>query len=215
MSDDSGMTALESVRARPRAFWADARFLLGILLIVASIAGVWLVVAAARQTEPVFAASRTLVPGEVVASDDLTVVDVALGQTGGAYLSPGGLAEGTVATRTIEEGELVPHSAVGDAGQARVTTVVLRSAIDVPAAVTAGTIVEVWAAAPLEQGRFETPRILVPDATVVSVTRDESMIGGGSAALEVVIPRAEVAAALAALADGSALSVVPTGGGPR
>lgn len=215
MSDDSGMTALESVRARPRAFWADARFFLGIVLIIASIAGVWLVVAAARQTVPVFTASRTLVPGEVVASDDLTVVDVALGQIGDAYLVPGGLADGTVATRTIEKGELVPQSAVGDAAQARVTAVVLRSAIDVPASVTAGTTVEVWAAAALEQGRFDTPSILVPDATVVSVTRDESMIGGGSAALEVVIPRAEVAAALAALANGSALSVVPTGGAAR
>ncbi len=209
------MTALESVRARPRAFWADARFFLGILLIVASIAGVWLVVAAARQTVPVFAASRTLVPGEVVASDDLTVVDVALGQVGGAYLVPGALAEGTIATRTIQKGELVPTSAVGDASAARVTTVVLRSAIDVPASVTAGTVVEVWAAAPLEQGRFDTPRILVPDATIVSVTRDDSMIGGGSAQLEVVIPRADAAAALAALADESALSVVPTGGPGR
>lgn len=215
MSDDSGMTALESARARPRAFWADARFLLGILLIGASIAGVWLVVSAARQTVPVFAASRTLVPGEIVAEGDLTVVDVALGQVGTAYLVPGGLAEGTVATRTVEKGELVPQSAVGDASAARVTTVVLRSAIDVPASITAGTTVEVWAAAPLEQGRFDTPRILVPDATVVSVTRDESMIGGGSAALEVVIPRADVAAALAALADESALSVVPTGGASR
>ena len=34
------------------------------------------------------------------------------------------------------------------------------------------------------------------DATVVSVTRDDSMIGGGAASLEVVIPRADVAAVL-------------------
>lgn len=215
MSDDNGMTALEPARVRPRAFWADARFFLGILLIAASIAGVWLVVSASRQTVPVFAASRTLVPGEIVATDDLTLVDVALGQVGDAYLVPDGFAPGSVATRTIEEGELVPFSAVGDAAAGRVTTVVLRSAIDVPASITAGTTVEVWAAAPLEQGRFDTPRILVPDATVVSVTRDESMIGGGSAALEVVIPRSDVAAALAALADESALSVVPTGGSAR
>jgi hypothetical protein len=34
-------------------------------------------------------------------------------------------------------------------------------------------------------------------------------MGGGAASLELVIPRADVAAALAAMADGSALSVVP------
>ena len=32
-----------AARPRPRAFWADIRFLLGIALIVASVAGVWLV----------------------------------------------------------------------------------------------------------------------------------------------------------------------------
>jgi hypothetical protein len=38
------------------------------------------------------------------------------------------------------------------------------------------------------------------------------MIGGGAAALELVIPRADVAATLAAMAAESALSVVPTVG---
>lgn len=213
--DDSGMTAAEAPRRRSRAFWGDARFFLGILLIVLSIAGVWLVVAATRQTVPVFSATRTIVPGEVVASGDLSVVDVALGSVGDAYLVPGTLRDGTVATRTIERGELVPTSAVGDADAARVTTLVLRSSVDVPSSVTAGTTVEVWAAPALEQGRFDAPRILVPDATVVSVDEDDSMIGGGAAALEVVIPRSDVAAALAAIADQSALSVVPIGGSSR
>ena len=48
--------------------------------------------------------------------------------------------------------------------------------------------------------------------TVVSVTRDDSMIGGGAAALELVIPRDDVSATLAAMADESALSIVPTTG---
>ena len=117
-----------------------------------------------------------------------------------------------VATRTITEGELVPAGAVGDAAKARTTSVVVRSAVDVPASVEAGTVVEVWSAPLLEQGEYDVPRILVADATVVSVTRDDSMIGGGSASLELVIPRADVAATLAAMAGGSALSVVPTAG---
>ncbi|MCR2764659.1 flagella basal body P-ring formation protein FlgA [Microbacterium sp. zg.B48] len=206
------MTALETARPRPRAFWGDVRFILGILLVIASVAGVWFVVTAARQTAPAFAASRTIVPGEAISSDDVRVVEVALGQVGDAYLSPDVLADGMVATRTIESGELVPRAAVGDADGLRTTSLVLRSAVDVPASVDAGTVVEVWAAPLLERGRYDAPRILVADATVVSVTRDDSMIGGGSAALEVVIPRADVAAALAAMADESALSVVPTSG---
>lgn len=207
-----GMTAVEPVRPPRRAFWGDARFLLGILLIVASVAGVWFVVAAARQTAPVYAAAHTIVPGESITSDDLRAVDVALGHVGDAYLSPDSLSEGMVATRTIASGELVPAAAVGEAARARTTNVVVRSAVDVPASVDAGTVVEVWAAPLKKTGDYNVPRILVADATVVSVTRDDSVIGGGAAALELVIPRADVAATLAAMADESALSVVPTAG---
>jgi hypothetical protein len=206
------MSALDTVRHRPRAFWGDARFFLGILLVIASVAGVWFVVSASRQTAPAFAAIRTIVPGEAISGDDVRLVDVALGQVGDAYLQPQALADGLVATRTIESGELVPQSSVGDAAAVRTTSVVLRSAVDVPGSVRAGSVVEVWAAPLIERGAYDVPRILVADATVVSVTRDDSMIGGGSAALEVVIPRADVAATLAAMADQSALSVVPTSG---
>lgn len=202
----------DPVRTPRRAFWGDARFFLGILLIVASVAGVWLVVAAARNTVPVYAATHTIVPGEPISADDVRVVDVALGPLADNYLTPDDIGEASVATRTIDEGELVPTASVGAADSARTTSVVVRSAVDVPASVAAGTVVEVWSAPLLEQGRYDAPRILVADATVVSVTRDESMIGGGSAALELVIPRADVASTLAAMADESALSVVPTAG---
>lgn len=210
-----GMTAIDPVRLRSRAFLGDARFFLGIVLILASVAGVWFVVTAARQTVPVFAATRTIVPGESVSSGDVRIVDVALGQLEGAYLTPEALDEGLVATRTVEEGELVPQSAVGGAATAASTTVVLHSAVDVPASVEAGSVVEVWEAPLLERGSYDAPRILVPDATVVSVTRDDSVMGGGAASLEVVIPRADVAAVLAAMSDESALSIVPTAGVAR
>lgn len=209
------MTALESVRPRRRAFWGDARFFLGILLVIASVAGVWFVVSASRQTAPAYAATRTIVIGQAITNDDVRLVDVSLGQLGGAYLDPAAAVDGLVAVRTIESGELVPQSAVGDAAAVRTTSVVLRSSIDVPGSVRAGSIVEVWAAPLLERGDYDEPRILVADATVISVTRDDSMIGGGSAALEVVIPRADVSATLAAMADESALSVVPSTGSPQ
>ncbi len=173
------MTRTDTARPRPRAFWGDARFLLGILLVVASIAGVWFVVSASRQTVPAFAAGRTIVPGEAISDDDLRLVDVALGQVGDAYLTPDALVDGLVATRTIESGELVPHSAVGEAAAVRTTSVVLRSAVDVPGSVQAGSVVEVWAAPLIERGAYDVPRILVADATVVSVTLDDSMIGKG------------------------------------
>ncbi|MDJ1112971.1 SAF domain-containing protein [Microbacterium dauci] len=206
------MTSAETVRPKPRAFWADARFLLGIALIVASVAGVWIVVASARQTAPVFAAARTIVPGEIVEASDLHVVEVALGQSGDAYASPTSLEPGAVATRTIEAGELVPRTAMADAAAATTTTVVVRTVGDVSASVTTGSVVEVWAAPPGERGEYGTPRILVPSATVVAVSRDDAVVSGEDVSLELVIARADVAATLAALGDGSGLSVVPISG---
>jgi hypothetical protein len=202
----------DPARTPRRAFWGDARFFLGVLLVAASVIGVWLVVSAARQTVPVYAAAHTIVPGEAIGAGDFTVVDVALGPLAGTYLTADDLDGARVATRTIEAGELVPAASVGDPSDARTTSVVVRSAVDVPASVEAGTVVELWSAPLLEQGAYDEPRILVADATVVSVTRDDSMMGGGAAALELVIPRADVPATLAAMSDESALSIVPTMG---
>lgn len=209
------MTSSEPARPRPRAFWADARFFLGLVLIVASVAGVWLLVTATRQTTPVYAAVRTIVPGDVVSADAVRLVDVGLGVAETTYLTQADATDGLVATRTIGAGELVPIGAVGAAETARTTTIVVRSATEVPASVAAGTIVEVWSAPRQEQGRYGTPVVLITEATVVAVTRDDSMIGGGSASLELVIARADVAAALAAVAADAALSVVPVAGQAR
>ena len=40
---------MTTARSRRRAPWADARFLIGIALVIASVVGVWLVVNGARQ----------------------------------------------------------------------------------------------------------------------------------------------------------------------
>ncbi len=206
------MTAQDPPRQRPRALWADARFLIGAVLVVASIAGVWLVVAAARQTTPVYAAARTLVPGEPIESGDLRVVDVALGSLEDTYLAAAALGIDTVATRTIQAGELVPSDALGDAAAVRTTTVVVQTATDVPASVTTGSAVEMWAAPVDADGVVQEPRILVADATLASITRDESMMGGGAASVELIIPRDEVAEVLGAVSGEAALSIVPGGG---
>ncbi len=207
------MTALDSPPRRPRAFWNDMRFFVGLGLIVASVAGVWLTVTAARQTVPVFAAARTIVPGDEVSAADLRVVEASLGTSEGAYLTPGALTPGAVATRTVAEGELVPVSAVADGERTRTTTVVVQTTTAVPSDVVVGSVVELWASPALEQGAFGTPAILVADATVAAVKEADSLLGARGSALELVVPRSDVAAVLQAVAASAALSVVPAAGG--
>lgn len=197
-----------------RRFWGDYRFLVGIALIAVSIAGVWLVVSSARQTSPALQATRTIVPGDVLSSDDFRVVDVALGAIAGEYLTPATLEPGVVAARTIREGELVPSSATGDADAMRTTSIVIAIGAGVPEAVRSGSAVEVWAAPAKAEGRgFEAPRILLSQATVAEVSKEDAMLSQEQASLELVIERSEVASVLEAIADGSALSIVPLGAG--
>ncbi len=207
------MTALDSRPQRPRAFWNDLRFFVGLGLIAASVAGVWLTVTAARQTVPVYAAAHTIVPGDEVTEADLRQVETSLGAAEGAYVTSGRLAPGVIATRTISEGELVPLSALEDGARSRMTTVVVQTTGAVPSEVVAGSVVELWAAPVLEQGEFGIPAILVADATVAAVNEADSLLGARGSALELVVPRSDVAAVLQAVAASAALSVVPAVGG--
>lgn len=195
-----------------RAFWGDIRFLIGIALVLLSIAGVWLVVSSSGRTTPVLQANRTIVHGEALVSADFQVVEVGLGALTGDYLAPQDLQPGQVAARTVSEGELFPASAAADAGDSRSTTIVIESSTGVPEGVAAGTVVELWHAPPLEDGRsHDVPRILVADVTVASVVESEAMLASDGTAVEVVIDRTDVADVLAAMTGGSVLSVVPVG----
>jgi len=201
--------------SRPRrAFWGDLRFLIGIALVGVSITGVWLIVSSADSATPILQADRTIIQGEAITAADFRVVDVSLGALTDDYLQPQDLESGQVAARTIAEGELVPHTASGRADDSRSTTLVIESSISIPEGVDAGTVVELWQAPLLEDGRtHDAPRILVADAIVAEVLDSEGMLSASRSAVEIVVDRAAVADVLAAISGGAALSVVPVGAG--
>lgn len=200
-------------RAR-RAFWGDIRFLIGIALVILSIAGVWLIVSSARQTTPVLQTDRTIAQGEALVSDDFRVVEVSLGSVVDGYLAPQDLEPGMIATRTLADGELLPVTAAGDARSGRSTNIVIESSVGIPENVTVGTPVELWFAPPAaDPDEFDAPRILVADVVVASIPESDGVLEARSAMLEIVIDRSDVADVLAAMTGGAALSVVPLGYG--
>lgn len=205
---------MSSLHRPRRALWGDVRFLIGLLLVALSIAGVWLIVSAAGRTEPVLQASRTIVQGEALASGDFRVVEVGLGALADDYLAPQELRPGLVAARTLANGELMPRAVAVAADESRTTTMVVESSTRLPADVAAGTEVELWHAPPLDDGRaHDVPRILVADAVVKAVVTSEGVLSGSSTAVELVIDRADVADVLAAVTGGDLLSLVPAGAG--
>ncbi|WP_417504812.1 SAF domain-containing protein [Microbacterium sp.] len=201
--------------SRPRrAFWGDTRFLVGIVLVVLSITAVWLIVTGSDQARPVLRADRTIVQGERLSAGDFQVIEVGLGLSGDDYLGPEDLQPGQVAARTLPKGEIVPTAALADADRDRSTTIVVESSTGIPGEVQAGSVVDVWFAPPLDDGRtYDTPRILVTDVVVRDVIESNGMLADTAARLELVIDRSDTADVLAAITGGAALSVLPVGAG--
>ncbi|KJQ55867.1 SAF domain-containing protein [Microbacterium sp. SA39] len=204
-----------AVLSRPRrAFWGDVRFLIGIVLVILSISGVWLIVSASDDAVAVLQAHRNITEGEALSSGDFQVVEIGLGALADDYLGPQDLQPGQVASRTLKKGELVPVSAAVDAADNRSTTIVVESSTGIPEALAAGSVIEVWHAPPLEDGRtYDTPRILVADVIVHAVLEEDGMLDDAGAQIEIVIDRSDVADVLAAVTGGSSLSVVPVRSG--
>lgn len=197
----------------------DARLIVGVLLVAASVAGVVGIVTAADRRLTVYAAGATLIPGDRIDIGDLREQSVAFDAADGMYLRPGDLpGEGLVVTTVVREGELVPRAAVGSEAGDRSTTIVLELSDPVSESVVPGALVDVWSAALALRdgtaltGQFEAPRVLTADAIVVRVLDDDQLVSaGGGASVEVRVPRARVARLLQALASEDALAIVPAG----
>ncbi|GAA4165442.1 hypothetical protein GCM10022286_28590 [Gryllotalpicola daejeonensis] len=199
---------------RPRPAWREPRFLLGIVLVVASVAGVAGLVAASDRSVEVFAARHALAAGDEVSAKDLVGVRVRLGKASSAYLSARPQAD-TVVTRTIAAGELVPVGALGAASAQRETSVVISVDGELPASIDVGSAVDVWSAEATGEGagapKFGAPRVLVPDGTVVRVVRDSGLGASGGVAVEVRVPKDSTAQLLESLANGDDITVLPAG----
>lgn len=220
----AGMTTSATAPPPRRRPFADPRLLIGLLLVAASVAAtVGLVMAVDRRIQ-VYAATAPLQPGERIHASDLVARGVALDGSDALYLPVGRIPEdGLVVTRAVAQGELVPAAAVGTTSDVDSTTIVLRLATRVSAAVSPGASVDVWAAAPSAStaaaaagatgAATPPPAVLVEDAAVVRVLDDDAALSADrdGGAVEVRIPRSRIARVLAAIAAGDGLSVVPAG----
>jgi hypothetical protein len=196
--------------ARTR-FWFDPRFAIGVLLVVASVAGVVAIVGAADTSLLVYAARQPLAPGDRIDGDDLVATNVRLDGAAELYLLPDDLPdEGLVVTKPVADGELVPASAVGSRLGEQQTAIVLAVNGELAASVVSGSGVDVWSARQIGSGLFEAPAVIVAAATVVRlVDREGFVVDDGSAAIEVLVPRSQIARVLEAVANDDAISVVP------
>lgn len=198
----------KSTRAR---FWFDPRFAIGLALVIASVVGVYSLVAGIDRTTDVYSARESLAVGDHIVASDLVLSSVRLDGTDELYVTPARLPEdGLVVTRTVMAGELVPASAVGTQAGGSVTSIVVDLQGKLAASVEPGSVVDVWAARRSDQTHFAPPAVLVGQASIVRILESGTLIGSSDGqAVEILVPKAKVAPVLESIANGDAIAVVP------
>lgn len=204
------MTEQTPQRRRPR-FFVDPRFIIGLLLVAASVGGVLAIVSTADSTIRVYTARDAISPGDRIDSGDLVEVSVRL-DTAALYLIPGDIPDdGLVVVKAVAAGELVPSSAVGLVAGLRLASIVVTVSGQLPASVGPGSTLDLWAASRGESSSFGPPSVIVSGATVVRQLESDGLVSSGDASsLELLVPRSKIARVLEAIANEDALSVIPS-----
>src|SRR5690606_15085057 len=100
-------------------------------------------------------------------------------------------------------------AAMGSADDVDLTALVVRSALNIPAGIVAGSAIELWATPLVGPGQYGEPIVIVPHAIIAAVLDNDSMVSRAGADLEIVVSRDEVAVVLEHVSGGSAMSAVP------
>jgi SAF domain len=199
-------------RVRPPR-WLDLRLVLGVLLVLGSVLLGARVVGAADATVPVWAATGDLARGTELTADDLVAVDVRLDGAADAYLSASTRPEGRTLSRAVRQGELVPVSALEDAGELVQVALPVQAGF-VPPGLQRGQVVDVYAVADPAAGASGVAdgsvTAVVRTATVQAISgRSDGVLSTPTTTVQVVVAvEADEAADLLASIGGRPLVVV-------
>jgi hypothetical protein len=200
-----------------RPSWRDPRLLVGLVLLLTSVAVGARVVALADHTEPVYAARTTLPTGTPLTVDVLDVVRVRLTGTDAEYLdAKRSLPAGHVLIRTVGPGEIVPLTSIAPADQLLSRPVNIPIDGEPPAGLAPGGLVDLWASAKRQDdvgGGYEEPARIARTVEVYDVrTPDNGLSASRTASVEVLLPSEELAPVLDALANQARVVVLPVPG---
>lgn len=178
----SGMTASSP---RPRRIatpsWLDLRLVIGVVLVLASVAVGAAVVSRAGDKTAVVAITRDLAAGTVLRGEDLTTTKVQLSGGGhGVYLTSVADAVGHQLAHAVARGELLPAAAISDVPAQ--TALTLQLPAGAAPDLHAGQRIEVW----VSTGNCSSV-VLLPDVTVQSVRTDGDDSFGTASGAQVAV----------------------------
>lgn len=200
-----------------RPGWRDTRLIIGLLLVLGSVAVGSRVVATANDASPVYAARTAMAPGAALTPEALVVVRVRLGAGTAPYLDAGApVPTGHVLLRALGAGEIVPRAAVGPAQNYLRRPVGIAVDAALPRDVAAGAAVDVWASErdpTRPQAGFRPPRRIAEAVPVAEVSDEGGALSvGAGATVHVLLTPDELPRVLDALANNARTAVVPVPG---
>jgi len=173
---------LQNRALRDLTFYLSPRYILGLILILASFGSAFVITSAADQSTSVWAANVNLAPGAVIEAGDLTPVRVRLIDNAAQYLSTDADLVGAAVLRPIGAAELIPAVAVSaqvDSSLQRVPLSISRQHL--PAGITSGAIVDIYAYEEREfsdQEATRKPRLLLANASIEALDESSKDLGG-------------------------------------
>lgn len=185
------------IQSKRRPYW-----------LIALVAAVALGLIALNRPLPEYlVASADLASGTRIELSQLEVSRLALGDAGGQYLGPTELREGSLLTRPVLRGELLPRSALSDYANPNFTQLVLRPSTLPATSVTVGNTVAVWSAA--SRDGVSQPRLLVGRAEVTAIISPEGLFSDALPSVQLLIPKTSIAVVVQALALKHEIYLVP------
>lgn len=201
-----------------RPSWKDPRLIVGILLVLTSVAGVISLLAGADRTTEVFAAKNSIAVGERLTAEHVVRTKVRLGDTEQHYIpAASGLPENAVAVQRIGKDQLVPRTSLGTVDALDRKPVAVTVSEVLPAQAVAGARVDVWVARPDARNGFSEPTLLLSGAEIAEVAEGSTALGSSkTTVLMVLVEDSSMPALLGAQANDARISVVwNPGGGTR
>ncbi|MFC4394739.1 MULTISPECIES: hypothetical protein [Micrococcaceae] len=213
MVPDSSATAARLKRPS----WKDPRLLVGVLLVLASIAGVIFLVGSADRSTEVYAAREGIAVGERLTQENVVRAKVRLGDTEQHYITvAAGLPQDVVAMQRIGKNQLVPRASLGAVDQLNRKPVALTVEQTLPSQAVAGARVDVWVAQPDAKNGFSEPKLILPGAEIAEVANGSTALGSSkTTVLMVLVEDKQMPALLGAQANEAKISVVWNPGGAR
>ena len=183
--------------------YLNPRYLLGLILILASFSSAYLISKSSDRMITVWGASVDLAPGEMIEADDLKVIRVRLPDNAAQYLDSKTDLIGTTVLRAIGSSELIPSFALTsevDLSLARVPISIAREWA--PIELRNGSLVDIYGipnrANQFSQDSNPSSRLLISNIAIDSVDASSRELGG-RIGMTVLVPQARVEAIVSAI----------------